>query len=183
LHRRPLFASSFRFGAVGAVGLLSFAACSTLEPRVGPIASQCVRIDGVDDGQDADGYGYGDDSGTYDSGAYGYGDAGGYEPSESGAADGGSLPTTCPTPTGSACDDCESINCCATRLGCYADPTCAAADMVLDQCLAGLADGGVSADGGASACRDAFAAQGRAAAQARLACERSCCPTACALPR
>jgi hypothetical protein len=141
------------------------AGCSSLDPSVGP-QNQCVAVDGPTD-----------DSRYYaggDAAAYAYGS--GSTPVAPNGAVGGS----CPVPAGSWCDDCESTNCCAFRLRCYADPSCAAADEVLDQCLEDAgADGGASSEG---ACFSAFLTQGGAIAQARVDCQQTCCPAACAVP-
>lgn len=151
--------------AIGwAAAVAALGACSSLDPHVGAL-QQCVSVNGPPN-----------DSQYYSSGGSEAGIAP-YTPSTDGAAQ-----TTCAVPAGSACDDCESTNCCTTRLACYGDPTCAAADQALDVCLAGLAGAAdASADGGTAPCWQAFAAQGGGVAQTRLACERTCCPSVCDL--
>jgi hypothetical protein len=144
-----------------AAGAAALSACSSLDPHVGAL-QQCVSVNGPPD-----------DSRYYTSVGPEAGIAP-YTPSTDDAAQ-----TTCAVPAGSACDDCESTNCCATRLACYGDPTCAAADQALDACLAGVS-GDASADGGTTECWQAFASQGGGVAQTRLACERTCCPSVCA---
>ena len=86
-------------------------------------------------------------------------------------------PTTCAADAGSACDDCESLHCCATRLPCYEDPVCACADQALDACLAAA---GSDSDG-AAACWNAFTSKGSVEA-ARVACEIAWCQAVCEIP-
>jgi hypothetical protein len=82
--------------------------------------------------------------------------------------------------TGSGdCDDCESLNCCATRKGCYNDSTCGCADSDADDCLASTS--GAADDPAAIACWRAFAASG-SIAQARIGCERAYCAAECQVP-
>ena len=150
---------TIRRAASWSAGLATLAACSSLDPGVGAVR-QCVAAEGPPN-----------DSQYYSPSEV---DAGSflYAPASDGATQ-----TTCSLPAGSRCDDCESTNCCATRLACYADPTCAAADQVNDECLADA-----SAEGGASACLQAFVMQGGTVAGERVACERTCCQTACSVP-
>jgi hypothetical protein len=169
-HKAILRETTMAWRAAVAFAALAAAACSSLEPDVGPL--QCAAVDGPVN--DTAYYAGGADGGGYYSSSYGtYGPG---TPAPAIASD-GAIPTTCSVPSGSWCDDCESTNCCATRLRCYADPTCAAADEAQDGCLADA-----SADGGAAACAAAFLAQGGSVAAARVACEHACCPKACAIP-
>jgi hypothetical protein len=161
--RSPLHVTTL-CAVVGA--LLLPLGCSSFNPRVGPAEQRCAEVNGP--ASDNPLYSWGGDGGTY-----AYSPPAAATPVD-GSAGGGAA--SCPTPAGSWCDDCESMNCCETRLACYGDPTCAAADKALDACL-----NGAPPDGGA-ACLDAFVRDGQALAQARLECQRSCCSTACAAP-
>jgi hypothetical protein len=88
-----------------------------------------------------------------------------------------STPTTCEADAGSACDECESERCCATRLPCYEDPVCVCQDHVLDACVA--AAGSDSAEAGE--CWTSFTNAGAVEA-ARVACEIAWCKAVCGIP-
>jgi hypothetical protein len=82
--------------------------------------------------------------------------------------------------TGDPCDDCESLSCCPTRLGCYNEATCSCADSQLDDCLG--VDAAAGGDPTAVAqCWATFAASGTAA-KARIACQRAYCAEECGVP-
>ena len=84
--------------------------------------------------------------------------------------------------TGSACDDCEGVHCCARRSACYGDPVCACADLALDRCLddAKVAPAAEVA-ARTSECWGTFSATGTVE-QARVACQRAWCQTECLGP-
>jgi hypothetical protein len=100
----------------------------------------------------------------------------GYGPSNKADAGG-----TCGADAGSACDDCESTHCCATRLSCYGDPVCDCADQALDSCLEMAGDDDAAASDSVARCWNQFSASGHIA-QARLSCERAWCQDVCAIP-
>ena len=87
---------------------------------------------------------------------------------------------SCSVDSDDPCDVCEITHCCATRSACYGDPTCACADISLDQCL-DVAETSADETSSADACWDAFKAKGTAE-QARVTCQRAWCKTECAIP-
>jgi hypothetical protein len=125
--------------------------CSSFDPRVGPSQESC--------GAEA--------LSSTTSTTTGY----------AGTTSVGATPTICVADAGSACDDCESRWCCATRLPCYEDPVCACKDQALDTCVA-AAGSDTSAVG---ACWNAFTSAGTVEA-ARVACEIEWCQAACEIP-
>jgi hypothetical protein len=136
-----------------AVWLVVLGGCSLVDPRVGPLQASCTAGEQGDYGSGGTSSGYGDDGGA-----------------------------TCGPDSGRACDDCESLHCCETRLACFGDRVCGCADQALDGCL-GMAGG--NDDGGApdasARCWAAFAASGTIA-QARVSCQRTWCQQACSIP-
>jgi hypothetical protein len=138
---------------------VSSAACSAFEPEVGP--RQQSAVTGAPTGGAADGYGSRPDSG-----------ADGGDPRC--LADGGYQDNPC--------DACENTSCCATRFGCYDDPTCKAANTALDGCITAAVDAYKQPDPVAvKKCWDTFAASGAAGA-ARVDCQRAKCRTICGVP-
>jgi len=131
-------------------------ACSYVDPHVGAAQTSC-GLDVAGSSQASSGSSY-------------------YGASPSSAPAG----STCALTTDNPCDACETAHCCATRTACYGDPTCACADVALDQCLD---DAETSDDPTASRskCWSAFGAKG-SVEQARVACERAWCQTECEVP-
>ncbi|HYQ02808.1 MAG TPA: hypothetical protein VER96_29255 [Polyangiaceae bacterium] len=82
----------------------------------------------------------------------------------------------------STCNDCEATHCCATRSACYGDPTCACADLTLDECLE-AAEANASEDQPASTshCWNSFSASGTVE-RARVNCQRAWCQSECEIP-
>jgi hypothetical protein len=140
------------------LGLASVAACSAIEPEVGPSQESC----GVSPIGPAS---------TAVSGGYGSSPSGGNSASSA-------LPPSryCAPDAGGPCDVCESTYCCATRMACYMDPVCVCADNAMDECQ----DAAKSADQ-VSACEDAFSARGTVE-QARMTCLNAWCATVCGAP-
>ena len=87
---------------------------------------------------------------------------------------------SCSVDSDDPCDVCEVTHCCATRSACYGDPTCACADIALDQCL-DIAATSADETANASQCWNTFKAKG-SAEQARVTCQRAWCKTECAVP-
>jgi hypothetical protein len=141
--------------------LISLSGCPLVDPQVGPAQASCAPA--------------GESSGSYS-----YGGA---------TSSGSSADESCPMDAGNACDDCESLHCCATRSACYGDPVCDCADQALDACLnaagddaaAHASDAAADASGAVTRCWDAFSATGQVA-QARVSCQRMWCQQACAVP-
>ena len=132
------------------------AGCSFVEPHKGSLQAEC-GIESSTDGQMGSGY-------------------------PMATANSTQAAPTCAAVPDSACDNCESTHCCATRAGCYGDPVCACADLKLDECLDDAeASAGETRRAEVSACWSAFAATG-AAEQARISCQRSWCETECSMP-
>jgi hypothetical protein len=141
-----------RFPPVAVAGLL-VAACSYFDPSVGP------RMDPPDAGDPPScGPAYPGGAPTGSAGQMAFC-----------TDDGGPLPDDC--------DACEAASCCALRVACYGDPTCACADDALDACNGSSA----GADAGAS-CWSAFAAANSVAEQ-RYECLRAACRDVCSIPQ
>ncbi len=87
---------------------------------------------------------------------------------------------SCSIDSDDPCDVCEITHCCATRSACYGDPTCACADVALDQCL-DVAETSADEAASSSQCWSAFTAKG-SVEQARVTCQRAWCKTECAEP-
>jgi hypothetical protein len=129
--------------------------CSFVDPQVGPVQASCP-------------------AGEQGSGGYGYGGAS--------SGNGANSGQSCGTDSGSACDDCESLYCCDTRLACYGDRVCGCADHALDHCLdMASGDGAADASDAIARCWDAFTTSGHIAL-ARVSCQRARCQQACAVP-
>jgi hypothetical protein len=147
-----------------AIGMVLFlapiAACSAINPEVGPSQESC-------------GIGAVGSAGPSGNGGYGSNPYGG---SSSKAASSQS----CSIDAGSPCDDCESKYCCTTRAACYADPVCICADNAMDGCLSSTDQMGTVPSAPATGCWNAFASRGTVEA-ARVACERAWCTGPCAI--
>src|SRR5580692_6024762 len=134
-----------------AVALLP--ACAVIDPQVGPSQESCG----------ASGAGAGTTGGNT---GYGSAASNGY------GASGTALPgQTCSPDAGTACDDCESKYCCATRAACYADPVCVCADQGIDSCLGSNGGTPTVSSAQVAACWETFSSHGKVE-QARVACER-----------
>jgi hypothetical protein len=129
--------------------------CSSIDPEVGPSQESC---------------------GVEPLGTTAAAGGGAYAGAATSSATPTTTPTTCSADAGSACDDCESLWCCPTRLACYEDPVCACADHALDTCT----DAAGASLPAAGACWSAFAGRGTVEAD-RVACLASYCQGACAI--
>lgn len=134
---------------------VALSACSFADPHQGPVQSLC----GIASGGSSD---------TSAGSAY-YG-----VPMEQAAG------PSCSVNSDDPCDVCEITHCCATRSACYGDPTCACADIALDQCVES-AEQSADETASASACWSAFTAKGNAE-QARVTCQRAWCKAECETP-
>jgi hypothetical protein len=148
--------------SIGMVLLLApIAACSAIDPQVGPSQESCgVSAIGT--------------TGPSGNGGYGSSPYGGYSSSKPASSE------SCGIDAGSPCDDCESKYCCATRTACYADPVCTCVDQAMNTCLSSTDQMGNVPSAAANACWNAFASGGTLEA-ARVACERAWCPGPCAI--
>jgi len=147
---QPVQANNAAWGLI-----FTLVACSYVEPHVGASQTSC-GLEMAGSSQTSSGPGY-------------YGSNSASSPS-----------STCALTNDNPCDACETAHCCATRSACYGDPTCACADMTLDECLD---DAETSPDEATSRskCWNAFGAKGTVE-QARVACERAWCQTECEVP-
>jgi hypothetical protein len=141
------------------VAVASAAACSTFDPAVGPLQVADSGASASTCALPANGYAasYGAPTGAAAAAAFC-------------SVDGGTI--------GGPCDTCEAASCCADRVACYSDHTCACGDEALDACTSSL-----SGDAGAAeslACWSAFAATG-SIAQTRYACLRTWCSEVCGI--